>query len=103
MSVNEVVIEGTLHADGTLQLDQRPSLSPGRVIITLHQPQAETPQKPGLAEVIDEIRQNQRARGFQGRSQEEIEAGLREGEDEYEKRTQALRPQPTSAPSAETS
>jgi hypothetical protein len=103
MSVKEVVIEGTINADGTLQLDQKPSLSPGRVIVTLHQPQAGTPQKRGLAEVIDEIRQSQCARGFQGRSQEEIEAGLREGEDEYEKRAQALPSQPASGPAAETS
>jgi hypothetical protein len=103
MSVNEVVIGGTLNPDGTLLLDQKPSLSPGRVIVTLHQPQVGTPAMRGLADVIDEIRQNQHARGFQGRSEEEIEAGLREGEDEYEKRMQGLQPQPASRPSAEPS
>lgn len=103
MSLNEVVIEGTLNDDGTLQLDQKPSLSPGRVIVTLHQPQAGTPQQRGLVDVIDEIRQSQQVRGFQGRSLEEIEAGLREGEEEYEKSMQALQPQPASAPPAEIS
>jgi hypothetical protein len=48
--------------------------------------------------VIDEIRQGQQARGFQGRSAEEIEAGLREGEQEYERRMQAIRSQTSSGP-----
>jgi hypothetical protein len=31
MSLTEVVVEGTLKPDGMLELDQKPSLSPGRV------------------------------------------------------------------------
>ena len=31
MSLNEIVVEGTLRPDGTLELDQKPNLSPGRV------------------------------------------------------------------------
>ena len=50
---------------------------------------------------LDEIRQGQQARGFQGRSSQEIEAGLREGEDEYEQRMQALRLQTRPGPAAE--
>ena len=49
-----------------------------------------TPTTRGLADVIDEIRQGQLARGFQGRSPEEIEAVRKEGEAEYEQRMQAL-------------
>ena len=33
MSPNEVVLEGTFKPDGTLELDQKPNLSPGRVTI----------------------------------------------------------------------
>jgi len=98
MSLSEVVIEGTLHPDGTLQLDQKPNLSPGRVTVVLQRAQPGTPNRRGLADVIDEIRQGQQARGFQGRSADEIEAGLREGDDEYEQRMQALRSQTNSAP-----
>ncbi len=51
-----------------------------------------------MADVIDQIRQGQQARGFHGRSIQEIEAGLRQGEDEYEQRLRAGREQPGPAP-----
>jgi hypothetical protein len=37
MSLTETVIEGTLHADGTLTLDEKPNLPPGRVKVVLRQ------------------------------------------------------------------
>lgn len=37
MSLNETVIEGTLKPDGTLELDNKPNLSPGRVTVVLRQ------------------------------------------------------------------
>jgi hypothetical protein len=96
MSLQEVMVEGTLNADGTLQLDEKPNLSPGRVTVILQPAQARTPGKRGLADVIDDIRKGQQTRGFQGRSPEEIAEGLREGEDEYDMRVQALLSQPRS-------
>ena len=90
MNRTEIVVHGTLKLDGTLELDQKPSLSPGRVTVILQPAQAGTPRR-GLANAIDEIRQGQQARGFQGRSAKEIEAGLREGEDEYEQRERSGR------------
>jgi hypothetical protein len=94
MSLTEITVEGTLKPDGTLELDQKPNLAPGRVTVILQPAPSGTAPQRGLADVIDEIRQGQQARGFQGRSVQEIEAGLREGEDEYEQRVQALQPQP---------
>ncbi len=44
----------------------------------------------GLANVIDEILRGRLARGEPGRSADDIDAGLREGEDEYEKKMQEL-------------
>ncbi len=35
MSLSEVTIEGTLRPDGTLELDSKPSLTPGRVQVVL--------------------------------------------------------------------
>ena len=97
-----VTLEGlALKPDGTLELDQKPALSPGRVRVVLQPVQAVPPSRRGLADVIDEIRRGQQARGFQGRSAQEIEAGLREGEDEYEQRMQAHQPQHTPGPPAE--
>ncbi|SRR5579885_818648 len=96
MSLNEVIIEGTLKPDGTLELDRKPSLSPGRVLVIVQPVPTNPPNQRRLADVIDEIQRDQQARGFQGRSAEEIEAGLREGEEEYERKMQSLRSQTTS-------
>jgi len=100
MSLSEIVIDGTLKSDGTLELDQLPNLAPGRVKVTVQPVQAGASTRRGLADVIDEIRRSQQARGYHGRSAEEIEAGLREGEDEYERKMQALRSQSKSDPLA---
>ena len=35
MSLEEAVVEGTLNPDGTLELDQKPNLAPGRVTVVL--------------------------------------------------------------------
>lgn len=35
MSLTETVIEGTLKADGTLELNEKPNLAPGRVTVVL--------------------------------------------------------------------
>jgi hypothetical protein len=83
MRLGEVVVGGTLKPDGTLELDQQPSLAPGRVKVTLQPVQAGAAPRSGLTDVIDEICRGQQARGYHGRSAEEIAAELREGEDEY--------------------
>jgi predicted amidohydrolase len=43
MSLTEVVVQGTLNPDGTLNLDEKPSLSPGRVTVVLRQESKPTP------------------------------------------------------------
>lgn len=45
MSLTEIVVEGTLMPDGTLQLDEKPRLSPGRITVVLRQ-ESETPTVP---------------------------------------------------------
>ena len=50
--------------------------------------------------MIDEISHGQQARGFHGRSAEEIEAALKEGEDEYEQRMRAIPPHNHFGPAA---
>ena len=44
MSLQEVLIEGTLQPDGTLQLDRKPNLAPGRITVILRQ--ATAPELP---------------------------------------------------------
>jgi hypothetical protein len=92
------ILEGTLRSDGTLELDQKPNLPPGRVQVVL-QPLPPPPATRGLVEVMDEIRQSQRARGYQGRTSEEMqaeEAARREEDEDYERRWEQLwgTPQP---------
>ncbi len=92
MSLTEVVIEGTLKPDGTLELDQKPSLSPGRVQVTI-KPLVLSSTGRGLVEVMDEIRQSQRARGYQGRTLQEMQAeekARQEEDEEYERRCEQL-------------
>ena len=92
-----VVVHGILQPDGTLHLDQTPNLPPGPVVVTMQTAPGPTPTVRCLADVIDEIRQGQLARAFQGRAPEDIEAVRKEGEADYEKRMQATHPTSTSA------
>jgi len=104
MSLTETVIEGTLKPDGTLELDQKPNLSPGRVQIIV-QPLVSSPAKRrGLVDVIDEIRREQLARGYQGRTAEEMaadEAERKAEEDAYDQSMEVLWGQTQSGPPPE--
>jgi hypothetical protein len=94
-TLNTAVVEGTLRPDGTLELDEKPSLAPGRVRVTLtpvNMP-APGPKARGLADTIDDIRQRQQARGYLGRTQEEMAQDIAErkaDDDEYERRMREI-------------
>lgn len=45
MSLQEIVVAGTLEADGTVKLDHKPNLAPGRVTVVLRQEAKEAPQE----------------------------------------------------------
>jgi hypothetical protein len=103
MSLNTVIVMGTLKADGTLELDERPALAPGRVqvaIVPTPTPTAGGPRRT-LLDILDEVRASQTARGYQGRSIEEMEAdeaARRADDEEYEERWRSLWNQTMSAP-----
>ncbi len=91
MSLSEDVIEGTLKPDGTLELDQKPTLSPGRVTVVLRRDAAvKQPQPLGdeFFRMLEAIWAGQRARGHVPPTVEEIEAERqrlrRDGEAEIE-------------------
>jgi len=93
MSLTETVIEATLKLDGTLELDQKPNLSPGRVQVIVKPLAPSYTGRRGLVEVMDEIRQSQRTRGYLGRTSQEMQAAetARQEEDEqYEHRCEQL-------------
>jgi hypothetical protein len=80
MSLSEVVIEGTLMSDGTLELDEKPNLPAGRVQVVLRQEEeAKKPEPLGDAffQMMEEIWAAQKARGHVPRTMEEVEAERR--------------------------
>jgi hypothetical protein len=74
MSRSEVVIEGTLKPDGTLELDQKPSLAPGRVRVVV-QPLEGVPQsatEESLWEFMQRTRRELGAAGSHFMNEEEV-------------------------------
>lgn len=90
MSVQEVVIEGTLKPDGTLELDRKPNLPPGQVTVVLRQ-EAEVvlPKDDPFWQRMQAMWDAQKAAGHVPRSAEAVEAERRQVRDEWEERTRA--------------
>ena len=76
MSFVEETIEATLDSNGQLRLTHQPRLPPGPVRVTIRVSGA-VGRRRGLADVIREIAAEQRARGFPGRSAEDLRARRR--------------------------
>jgi hypothetical protein len=95
MNLNTAVVQGTLKDDGTLELDERPPLTPGRVQVTILQipdPAVAQPRRT-ILDVLDDVHAAQEARGYRGRSIEEMEADeteQRAEEEEYEERWRTI-------------
>ena len=72
MSLQEVVVEGTLKPDGTLELDRRPNLQPGRVTVVLRQ-EAETgvPPQEDWWQCLQRLRAEREAAGYPFMDEEE--------------------------------
>jgi hypothetical protein len=76
VSVSEVVVEGTLKPDGTLELDRKPSLSPGRVTVVLRQESEPTPTKEGWWPYMQRIRAEREAAGYPFMNETEMDGCL---------------------------
>jgi hypothetical protein len=76
MSLTETVIEGTLKPDGTLELDQKPSLSPGRVTVVLRQESEPTPAKEGWWPYMQRVRAEREAAGYHFMNEAAMEGRL---------------------------
>jgi hypothetical protein len=105
MSV-QIIMQGTVKADGRLELDHRIAMPEGRVQVTILPIPDPALARPGrtILGVLDEIRAAQEARGYGGRSIEEMEADeaeLRAEEGEYEERWRTLWSQTTPTPPSE--
>jgi len=105
MSV-QITMQGTVRADGTLELDDPVAMPEGRVQVTIlpiPEPALSRPRRT-ILDVLDEIHVAQEARGYRGRSIEEMEADeakQRAEEEEYEERWRAVWRQMTSTPPSE--
>jgi hypothetical protein len=76
MSLREVVVQGTLKADGTLELDQKPGLSPGRVTVVLRQAAESDQPKEGWWPYMQRIRAEREAAGYPFMNEVEMRSHL---------------------------
>jgi hypothetical protein len=83
MSQELVEVQGTVQPDGTLVLDEKLTLPPGRVRVTV-QPMVQFPMDDPFWQRMQAIWDGQKARGHVPRSKEEIDAELRALRDEAE-------------------
>jgi hypothetical protein len=85
MSLHEIVVEGTLKADGTLELDQKPNLPPGRVQVVLRQ-QAESAQpQEDWWQFMQRARRELEEAGHPFLSEAEMESRIQSLRDEEER------------------
>lgn len=76
MSVHEIVVGGTLRPDGTLEVDRKPDLAPGRVTVVLRQ-EAEAEAKEGWWPYMQRIRAEREASGYPFMNEEEMNAYIK--------------------------
>jgi hypothetical protein len=88
MSPHEVV-EGTLKPDGTLELDRKPNLAPGRVQVTMVS-LTEPPKDDPFWRRMQALWSAQTDRGHVARSAQEVEAERRAVRDEWEERMRRI-------------
>ena|SRR5438876_1134155 len=82
---------GTVRPDGTLELDQKLSMPPGRVKVRV-EPMEAPAVKPGetLVEYVDRARRELELAGHKFRTKEEIDAELEELRNEWDDRLDEL-------------
>jgi hypothetical protein len=83
-----VELQGTLQADGTLVLDEKPNLPPGRVRVTMQTLPDIT--QTDIWQFLERLWAEQRARGHVPRSKEEIDAEIAASRQEDEERMLAI-------------
>lgn len=77
MRFEERVMDGTLNPDGTLDLDQRPNLSPGRVKVMLRQESmASSATKEDWWECLQRIRADREKVGYPFMNEEQVNAHM---------------------------
>ena len=83
MSLVETTVQGTLQPDGTLLLDAKPNLAPGRVTVVLRQEVQESPPQEDWWQHLQRIRAEREASGYPFMNDDEVNEHiewLREGD-----------------------
>jgi hypothetical protein len=88
MAIMQVEVNGTLRADGTLELDEKPGLPAGRVKVLVQSMVPST--KPEAWAVLERIWAERKALGLQPRAAEDIDAEINAMRDEWEEHQQGL-------------
>jgi hypothetical protein len=88
MSASTVVIQGVVKPDGTLELDGKVPLPPGRVSVTVQAVPYSQETDPFFI-MLREIRAARERAGLPPRSREEIDAQLREIREEIDEGAEA--------------
>jgi hypothetical protein len=83
VTTNAIEMQGTLREDGTLVLDEKPNLPPGRVRVIV-QPILDFTQTP-IWKLFEQFKAERAARGIAPGSQEEIDTYLASMRDDDER------------------
>jgi hypothetical protein len=76
VSLTEIVLEGTLNTDGTLELDQKPSLSPGGVTVVLRQESGTSPPQEDWWQFMQRARRELEVAGSHFMNEAEVTAHI---------------------------
>ena len=92
MQVSEAMVRGTLKADGSLELAEKPDLPPGPVQVLLRTVPPDTPPQDSWWEYLQQARKQIENSGRGLRSREEIDAEIEDLRSEDNRLEDALRP-----------
>ncbi len=91
MSQDVVEIQGTLQPDGTLVLDEKPDLPPGRVAVVLRQVSEPAIPQEGWWTYMQRVRAEREAAGYHFMNEAEMEGHLQWLRDDEERIDQIYR------------
>lgn len=91
MTMPSLEVLGTIRADGSLELDEKLNVPPGRVKVRVEAiPETKAKPAEGLVEFVDRLRREMEAAGHKFRTKEEIDAEIEELRNEWEERLEEL-------------
>jgi len=76
MATTVLEMLGTVRSDGTLDLDHKVPVPPGRVRVRVETVELPAPPAQGLVQFVQSLRQEMAAAGHQFRTKEEINAEI---------------------------